>query len=445
MNGTCSFEIVRTLGVGGAATVYLARLNDGRDVAVKQLHAFLNEDPGSVAALEDEVRLTDSVRHPNVVRMIGMVEGTAGAPAVVMEWVEGVDLSKVLRAASRTNTQLPLDVVSAIACNVLAGLHAAHEAKTADGVALEIIHRDVSPQNVLVGVDGSVRVTDFGVAKAADRLEHTEQGAIKGKLGYLAPEQLAGECDRRTDVFAVGAMVWELLTGSRMRMGDGVEMLVQIVTGRSDAPSAQRPDAACLDAIVSQALDTIPELRFATAHEMAEAIAAAVAPASQARVAAVVAEVLLASETAETIVPPSAVVEDVIIPTLAPMTLSPTSLAPAPLAASAPAVREVRNGERRAEVGVRKRRIDPDSLDVERVGLWTQRTETRRRGESELVVRTLHGFEDVTVLGHAQADGIGERSHRSVDPFFEKTLRTDELLLQLVGRQSRQHAMRVRM
>ena len=287
-----TYDVKRTLGVGGMATVVLARLDDGRDVAVKQLHPFLADDPASYGALLDELHLTAAVRHPNVVRMIGVVEGVVGAPAIAMEWVDGVDLGKLAQAAERAGVRLPVDVVAAIARDVLAGLHAAHEARNERGVALEIVHRDVSPQNLLLGRDGVARVTDFGVARAIDRLHQTERGAIKGKLGYLAPEQLAGVCDRRTDVFGVGAVLWELLTGTRMRSGDGVEMLVQIVTGRTDAPSAQRPEAACLDAVVVRALDTIPELRFASAEEMANAIVAAVEPASASRVAEVVAALL---------------------------------------------------------------------------------------------------------------------------------------------------------
>ena len=158
-------------------------------------------------------------------------------PALVMEWIEGVDLAELVRAATKSGRRLPLDVVSAIACDVLAGLHAAHESRRDDGLALEIVHRDVSPQNILVGFDGVVRVTDFGVAKAAWRQQHTEHGAIKGKLGYLAPEQLTGLADRRADVFGVGVVLWELLTGTRLRKGDGVEVLVEILCKQMEAPS----------------------------------------------------------------------------------------------------------------------------------------------------------------------------------------------------------------
>jgi serine/threonine-protein kinase len=265
-------EIVRKIGSGGMATVYLAR-HDGRDVALKRLHPFLADDPASVAMMEDEAKLAASIQHPNVVGILDVIEGD-----VVMEWVEGVDLGRLAQ------TWMPLDVVCALVRDVLAGLHAAHES------AFDIVHRDVSPQNVLVGFDGRARVTDFGVAKAiaSARQQHTEQGAIKGKLGYLAPEQLAGESDRRSDVYGVGAILWELLTSARMRKGSGVEVLVEIMCGHVAPPSTYRTEAACLDAVVMQALARAPEDRFASAAAMKDALERAVKPASPERVASVV-------------------------------------------------------------------------------------------------------------------------------------------------------------
>ena len=291
-NNKCTLEIVKTLGVGGMATVYLARRDEGgrtRDVAVKKLHAFLAADSASVAVLEDEAQLGACIRHPNVVGVIDFIQPASEheTPALVMEWIEGVDLAELVRAATKSGRRLPLDVVSAIACDVLAGLHAAHESRRDDGLALEIVHRDVSPQNILVGFDGVVRVTDCGVAKAAWRQQHTEHGAIKGKLGYLAPEQLTGLADRRADVFGVGVVLWELLTGTRLRKGDGVEVLVEILCKQMEAPSTVNAETALLDGIVLRALERCPEDRFATAVDMLAAIASVVAPASAERVAEV--------------------------------------------------------------------------------------------------------------------------------------------------------------
>jgi serine/threonine-protein kinase len=225
--------------------------------------------------------------------VVGVIELVTGdEPALVMEWIDGIELGKLVRAAADKGRRLPVDVVAAIGRDMLAGLHAAHESRRDDGLALDIVHRDVSPQNVLVGFDGSTRITDFGVAKAAWRQQHTEDGSIKGKLRYLAPEQLTGSCDRRADVYGVGAVMWELLTGTRMRAGDGVEMLVEILCAQVQAPSVSSPEAACLDAVVMQALERSPDQRFATAAEMLAAIERCVTVASPARVAAAVAELV---------------------------------------------------------------------------------------------------------------------------------------------------------
>lgn len=300
-NTNQNLEIVRTLGIGGMATVYLARRDEGgesRVVAVKKPHAFLAEDAATLAVFEDEAELGACIRHPNVVSVLDFVRGDE--PALVMEWVDGVELGKLVRAAADSGRRLPVDVVAAIARDMLAGLHAAHESRRADGLALDVVHRDVSPQNVLVGFDGAARITDFGVAKAACRDHHTEEGSIKGKLRYLAPEQLGGGCDRRADVFSVGAVMWELLTGERMRAGTGVEMLVEILCAQVQAPSTHVGEAACLDAIVMRALERGADDRFATAAAMLEALEQSVVVASPARVADVIRE-LMAVETVEAV------------------------------------------------------------------------------------------------------------------------------------------------
>lgn len=358
MNEKCTLEIVRTLGVGGMATVYLARLDDGgrsREVAVKKLHAFLAEDAMSASALEDEAQLGACIHHPNVVGVIDLIN--EGEPALVMEWVDGVDLAKLVRVAASDGRRIPVDVVAAIARDVLAGLHAAHESRRDDGLALEIVHRDVSPQNILVGFDGVVRVTDFGVAKAAWRRQYTEQGSIKGKLGYLAPEQLNGICDRRSDVFSAGVVLWELLTGARLRAGDGVEVLVEILYGNVEAPSARGAEVACLDDLVMRALARAPEDRFATAAEMVEAIERAVIPASAARVAEVLADLLHLAEATER-------KDDSIAEVAVPLVAAPRIVAPS--TASSP---------RRPD----RRRPDAPELPIERGWLFAMPPDVRRQ------------------------------------------------------------------
>jgi serine/threonine-protein kinase len=294
-NGAARYEILAPLGAGGMATVHVARRTDEdgveSTVALKRLHDFIAEDPQNVAILVDEARLTSSIRHENVVRVLDLVPGEGGAaPSMVMELVEGKNLGAIATELARRDRRMPIDVTVAILCDVLAGLEAAHEAKR-DGEALEIVHRDVSPQNILVGDDGKTRITDFGVAKASWRSQQ-DDGSIQGKLGYMAPEQLEGKCDRRADIFAAGAVLWELLTGARFRSadGEGAQVLVQILYGHLEAPSAHEPAAAVLDDVVLASLCRHAEDRFATAGAMAEALVAVVKPAPRAIVAAFLAD-----------------------------------------------------------------------------------------------------------------------------------------------------------
>jgi eukaryotic-like serine/threonine-protein kinase len=293
-----SLELVRTLGAGGMGTVHLALLRDGatqRIVAIKLPHSFVGNSTNA-ALLAREASVASRIRHRNVVAVTDYFDACSfpngDSPVLVMEWVDGVDLAGLQRAASACGRRLPLDVVSAIACNVLAGLHAAHESVHENGGALEIVHRDVSPENVLVGFDGMARVTDFGVAKGPWRCALTESGAVMGKLRYIAPEQLDGHSDRRSDVFGAGAVLWELLTGARLRPGEGVEVLIDILYGRVDTPSTRAPEAAPLDDVVMRALERCADDRFATAAEMAAAIARTITPASAARVGQVVGDLL---------------------------------------------------------------------------------------------------------------------------------------------------------
>jgi len=289
------YEILGQLGVGGMANVHLARVMDGSEktVAIKRLHHFIAEDPTNVAILQDEAYLASCIRHPNVVRILDFLEGVDGtAPALVMECIDGVNLAALSDAAFKSGRKLRLDVIVAIVCDVLAGLHAAHEARTDDGMALEIVHRDVSPQNILIGFDGVTRLTDFGVAKGAWRRQVTELGAIKGKLGYMAPEQLEGKADRRADLYSAGVVLWELLTGRRLRTADGAgaQILVEIMHGMVEPPSVHASEANILDDIVMRALRCDPEQRFSTTHDMAVMLADRVTPASPKQVAQALAE-----------------------------------------------------------------------------------------------------------------------------------------------------------
>jgi serine/threonine-protein kinase len=273
------------------ATVHYGRLSGpvgfSRTVAIKRLHPQFAKDPEFVSMFLDEARLAARIRHPNVVQTLDVV-ALEGELFLVMDYVQGESLSRLLHASQKRGELLPMDVVSAIVCGVLHGLHAAHEATTEQGEPLGLVHRDVSPHNVLVGADGIPRVLDFGVAKAVGGVHTTRQGQLKGKLAYMAPEQLrSGSVDRRTDVFAAGIVLWEALTLRRLFAGDSEGAVMRnVVEQIIEAPSAFFSDLPrALDGVVMRALERDRSRRFNTARQMALALEACVPLASPTRVA----------------------------------------------------------------------------------------------------------------------------------------------------------------
>ena len=283
------YAVFGEIASGGMATVYFGRLvgavGFSRSVAIKQLHPQFARSPEFVAQFLDEAQLTARIRHPNVVSVLDVV-AREGELFVIMEFVEGEPLSRLVRFAKEP---IPLAIASAILVQVLLGLHAAHEATTENGEPLEIVHRDVSPQNMLVGIDGTSHILDFGVAKAASRVHTTENGQIKGKLSYMAPEQLRGaNLDRRVDVFAAGIVLWELLAGQRLfARNDPGATVAAVLAGDIKPPSHFRPQvSAALDALLLKALAPAALDRFASAREMAIALENCVPPASSLKVSA---------------------------------------------------------------------------------------------------------------------------------------------------------------
>jgi serine/threonine-protein kinase len=275
---------------GGMAVVHFGRLlgpvGFSRPVAIKRLHPQLARDPSVRAMFIDEARLASRIRHPNVVPTLDVVDHE-GDLLLVMEYVHGESLQPLLRAVRKRGEHVPLRITLAIMSAVLHGLHSAHEATTETGQPLHVVHRDVSPQNIVVGVDGVARVLDFGIARATVRLEHTREGIVKGKLAYMAPEQLGGSVvDRRADVYASTVVLWEMLTGKRLfvREDGGAVLVEKLLRGTIEAPSAFAPGTPrLLDAIVLHGLARTPDQRFATAREMALALErlGELAPASE--------------------------------------------------------------------------------------------------------------------------------------------------------------------
>jgi eukaryotic-like serine/threonine-protein kinase len=285
------YVLYDALAAGGMATVHLGRLvgpvGFSRTVAIKRLHDQFALDPDFVPGFLDEARLAARIRHPNVVPTLDVV-ATEGQLFLVMEYVQGESLSRLLRASSEKKVKVPPRVAIGVMVGALNGLHAAHEAKNEKGEPLAIVHRDVSPQNILVGVDGAPRVLDFGVAKASGRLQTTRSGQLKGKVAYMSPEQLRSEpVDRRSDIFSASIVLWETLTARRLFTGESEgAVLSSVLLAPIVAPSKYAPEIPpALDAIVLKGLEREPAKRWATAREMANALEDALAPATARQVA----------------------------------------------------------------------------------------------------------------------------------------------------------------
>ncbi|MDB5215968.1 MAG: serine/threonine protein kinase [Myxococcaceae bacterium] len=274
------------LASGGMATVHFGRLSGpvgfSRTVAIKRLHPQYAKDPEFVTMFLDEARLCGRIRHPNVVPTLDVV-ATEGEIFIVMEYVAGEALSKLMKTAWAKNIPVPPRVAATIISSVLHGLHSAHQTKDEHGRELGIVHRDVSPQNILVGSDGTSRVLDFGVAKAAGRIQTTRDGQVKGKIAYMPPEQLSGGLvSRQSDIYAASVVLWEALTGRRLFDGETEAIvLVRAIEGKVDPPSMFNPQLdRATDEVVMRGLAREPSARFATARDMALAIEQTVGLAS---------------------------------------------------------------------------------------------------------------------------------------------------------------------
>ncbi len=281
------YEVVTKIAAGGMATVYLGRARGAkgfsRVVAIKRAHPHLLESAAFRGMLLAEARLASNIHHPNVAGVID-VEEFDDELLLVMDYVEGLALSDLVRGAARKNESIPIAVAIRIILDAAAGLHAAHTTTDELGQPLGIVHRDVSPQNILVGLDGTARVVDFGIAKATaltpqmTQIEGTTDGARKGKLGYMAPEYVKDSIvTPQADVFALGVILWELVCGKRLfRAGDAIRTLRAVLRGPIPVPSSVNPEVSeALDQVVGKALARDPRERYTTALEFAEALEAA--------------------------------------------------------------------------------------------------------------------------------------------------------------------------
>jgi eukaryotic-like serine/threonine-protein kinase len=303
-NDTTSPHAVRTVGRyilsrsiarGGMAAVHLAKLHGdegfSRVVAAKRLHEQFAEDDAFVRMFLEEARIASKIHHPNVVPVLDVLR-SGGEVILIQDYVHGVPLDRLLSRARDAGKAIPLDIALGVMVPSLHGLHAAHESSDEFGVALEVVHRDVSPQNILMSVEGIPRIIDFGIAKASSSGNETQAGLFKGKVAYMSSEQLRGEkTDRRTDIYAAGMTLWEILAARRAYPGlSEAKIFSSVLTGKVPSleeatqtlslSSSDRARMTALIAIVNKALALDPSDRYQTAADFADALLGVLPPAS---------------------------------------------------------------------------------------------------------------------------------------------------------------------
>jgi hypothetical protein len=270
------YQLERRLGTGGMAEVFLAwQVGPGgfeRKVAIKRPLPHVSEDPNAVAAFLDEARLAAQLLHPNIVQVYDVGE-SAGSYFIVMEYVDGPSLRQLLRQLGQNGQRVPLPIAASLIVSVLAALDYAHRHSDERGRPLELVHRDITPRNVLLNRSGQVKLVDFGIARAEFRLHVTQTGTVKGTLPYMSPEQAAGKpLDRRSDLYSAGAVFYELLTG-------------EMAYPRGPLPRRPRPAAGhvpelplALEPVLRRAMEHDAARRFRTAAEQARAVLHAIRP-----------------------------------------------------------------------------------------------------------------------------------------------------------------------
>ncbi len=286
------YELLMPIAKGGMAMVWAARLKGSRGfqklVAIKTMLPVMSDDPNFEKMFLDEASLASEIRHPHVIEILDLGEQD-NVLYLVMEWVDGEPLNVVMNYAAKEGG-IPLRIAVSLVSQACRGLHAAHELRDERGDLVGLVHRDITPQNILVTYDGVVKLVDFGVAKATSRVAaETEAGQLKGKIAYMSPEQMQGKpIDRRTDVFAMGILLYMLTTGVHPFKGDDEPVTVQNIMSLRPAPPPRRlvrgmPEE--LEAVILQALAKDPVKRFPTANDLLKALTAVVQPGTDEEVA----------------------------------------------------------------------------------------------------------------------------------------------------------------
>jgi TonB family protein len=269
------YEILERIASGGMAELFRARLSGAEGfrkiVAIKKILPHLSGDEEFLTMFADEAKLAAQLSHPNIVHIFDLGRIDSGGYFIAMEHVEGRDLRSILHMVRETGLKVPVPLAVSIAAKVASALDYAHRRRGDDGESLHIVHRDVSPPNILVSTNGDVKLCDFGIAKAASKVSRTESGALKGKLPYMSPEQAwARPVDQRSDIYSLGSVLFEMLTGRKLFSGDSeLGVLEKVRAGEVVPPSTENSDVSpALDALVLKALAREPDGRYVTASEM---------------------------------------------------------------------------------------------------------------------------------------------------------------------------------
>ena len=300
------YTLVKRLAVGGMAEVYLARFTgaQGREksVVVKQILPQLARDPELLQLFFDEAAIAKQLAHPGIVQVfdVGQHDGTH---YIAMELVDGLDLDDLVRREIRAHGRgLLIPVAVRVVLDLARAVHYAHEAKDDDGQALEVIHRDISPQNVLLGRDGAVKLSDFGIARTNLRATRTQTGVLRGKISYLAPERFEGErADRTVDVYAMGVVLFEAIAGRRPFVGDDALLIKKIMHEPAPLLSSLVPGIdPRLDTLLARTMAKTPESRIGTAKELADNLEALGVACASAELGALVAKGVAQKESEPT-------------------------------------------------------------------------------------------------------------------------------------------------
>ena len=274
------YQLVSLAGAGGMAEVFYGITHGAegfrRPVAVKRILEHLSEDPSFVAMFVEEARVTAALTHPNIVQIHDFEVDESGAFFLVMEWVDGLNLWHWQRAYHLAGEETPWHLVAAAGIEVLKALHGAHEHTDRLGRKVPVFHRDVTPQNILIGTNGVVKLTDFGLARAMDRARMTQPEMLKGKLSYVSPELITGgDPSAQSDLFGVGIVLWETLAGRKLFDGEGpLQILSKVKEAEVPVLSELRPDIPrSLNDAIHRALEKDPKARFKSARSMVRALA----------------------------------------------------------------------------------------------------------------------------------------------------------------------------